>query len=241
MAWRPPATYLPELPYEQLSTAVPQIDALELELVKRHICTSLLKIDCHRVVRFTPHFHPGMENVQAAAVPAFTTLSTSAPNCSREGIPPFTVTTIHECATGKPFWALIHQYTNHCTGIEIRDPSRNGRRIGPDGTSIADDEGGSSGLTPDDTDPVRFEPGHPIQISYTFSVVRKVKGLRNSDIWNLAVGNNYILTLRRQKWRWMFEDDMPKESSVDERRELLRKQPVTEWEAECSAAFEFTE
>lgn len=93
----------------------------------------------------------------------------------------------------------------------------------------------------EDTELVRLEPSQTFGSTYTFSVVPKRKGLRSSDVWNLLAGKTYELTLRKQCWWWMFEDEMTENCDVEERREMLGRRDPSEWKPECSATFEFTE
>lgn len=92
-------------------------------------------------------------------------------------------------------------------GIEIRDPQRNGRRIGPPSIIISTEES-SSRDEDEDTVLLRITPNEPYRHSYTFSTKPEVNGLRSSDTHNLKSGNSYELTLRRAGWWWMYEDEM---------------------------------
>lgn len=181
-----------------------------------------------------------MDSSATSNLPVSTTLSTSVPTCSRKGDPPFTVTITYRSLLDRPIWAFVYQYSYQCAGIETRDPERNNRRIGPDSTSLAD-EPDPTWTYFKDSELVRLEPGEVYERQYTYIVVKKAKGLRNSDVWNLKVGNTYGITLRNQKWWWMFEDDMPEGCTEEERETLLQKQPVTEWKPDCSVSFEFVE
>jgi len=68
---------------------------------------------------------------------------------------------------------------------------------------------------------VQLELGEKFEQHYTFSVVAKVDGLRNTDVYNLVKGNEYHVTLRKRYWRWMFEDEMDMRMSHEERERRL--------------------
>ncbi len=184
-----------------------------------------------------------MTEVQETVVPVSLTLSTSAPICYGSGEPPFIVTTTNQCTTERSICALLYSFPHTCNGVEVRDPERNNRRIGPVSTCMEDDtpdpELDRQKLFQHETELVRLDPGQIHRTSYTFSIVAKVHGLRHSDIRVLKDGNSYQLTLREQRWWWMFEDQMPADCSDKEKREILSKQPVTKWKPECSSEFTY--
>ncbi|KAL2060152.1 hypothetical protein VTL71DRAFT_9974 [Oculimacula yallundae] len=165
-----------------------------------------------------------------------TILTTSYPTCALSGQPAFTVTTTYECTASKPIWALVRLWADYSGGIEIRDPQRNHRRIGGGSTLIAD-EWDEDALDLEDTSLVRLEPGQKFSTQYTVSVVPKADGLRNSDIRLMVPGNTYEITIKKQRWRWMFEDEMDKEMDIEERRTILKNRDVAEWKVDCLANF----
>ncbi len=175
-----------------------------------------------------------MESGTDATILVSTSIETSAPVCSRSGDPPFVVTVRYECTTSRPISALVHLNSDACNGIEIRDPARRAaldsrwehRRIGPDTIVMNDEYYGDD--TIDDAEVVRMEPGKLFERPYTFSVVPKLNGIKRSDIWGLKPGTTYELMLRKQTWRWMFEDEMLENCSSEERRELLEKRAAGE-------------
>ena len=176
-------------------------------------------------------------------MPVSTSLSTSPSTCSRGGHPPFTVQIEHKCITAQPIWALIFLDSDRCNGIEVRNPNdldRPNRRIGPPGTSIADNEDAVD-LHGDDTTLIRLEPGLSFTRTYTFSVVPKVRGLRSSDIRNLETGKHYDLTLRQHQWRWMIEDDALRSGTMEGRKRILESLDATIWRSECSVRFQVVE
>jgi hypothetical protein len=168
--------------------------------------------------------------------PVSTTLTTSSPTCSLIGEPPFTATTTYERTTSRPIWALVRLFTDFGGGIEIRDPVRKHRQVGARSTIIAD-EWDEHALDLDDTALVWLESGQTFSTLYTVSVVPKVNGLRDSDVKHLVVGNTYEITLRKRRWRWMFEDEMGGGLSEKERR-VLRKRKVVEWKVDRMVIFE---
>jgi hypothetical protein len=171
--------------------------------------------------------------------PVSTTVTTSPSTCSLSGEPPFKAITEYECTASKPIWALVRLFTDFSGGIEIRDPLRKHRRIGGV-SSIVADEWDEDALDLEDTELVRLEPGQKFSTSYTISVVPKADGLRDSDIRHMVPGNTYEITLRKQRWRWMFEDDMPEDIGEDERRAILKKTEVVEWKVDSQVNFTAT-
>lgn len=119
-------------------------------------------------------------------------------------------------------------------GLEIRDPERKGRRIGPSPDWFCGDEEESRQA---EEDLLRFEQGKAFQQSYTLSVEAKENGLLHSDTWNLVSGKTYRLTLRKSKWRWLYEDELEAAVLQDEAklRSILSEEPRVEWKPECRA------
>ena len=151
------------------------------------------------------------------------------------GEPPFKAITEYECTVSKPIWALVRLFTDFSGGIEIRDPLRKHRRIGGL-SSIVADEWDEDALDLEDTELVRLEPGQKFSTSYTISVVPKAGGLMASDMRHMVPGNTYEITLRAQRWRWMFEDEMA-DIDEDERRAILKKREAVEWKVDCQVNF----
>jgi len=174
--------------------------------------------------------------------PISTSVATSSAVCHLSGDPPFTVTTTYrhtgtsDNKAGESIWALIYLSSHNGKGIDIRDPQRQNRRMGPSSTNISD-EWDEDDHDVEDSLLVRLQPGQEICTSYTFSVVAKAGGLRNSDIRNMIAGNNYEITLKKRRWRWMFENQMDA-TTKDQRREILERQKAIEWEVDCKAEFE---
>jgi len=171
--------------------------------------------------------------------PISTILTASQSTCSLSGEPPFTATTEYECTASKPIWALVRLFTDYGGGIEIRDPQRKHRQIGARSTIIAD-EWDEEALDLENTELVRLEPGQKFSTSYTVSVVPKAGGLRDSDTKYMVQGNTYEITLRKRRWRWMFEDEMAGDIGEDERRAILKKTEVVEWDVDCQVNFKAT-
>ena len=172
--------------------------------------------------------------------PVSTTLDLSSSTCPRKGEPPFTVTTIYECTTAQPLWALVRLYSHCCGGVQIRDPDRKNRRIGPPGTMLQH-EFDEELLDIEDTELVRLELGYKYLTKYTFSTTPKLNGITHSDVRNLVIGKAYTVTLRRPRWRWMFEKDMPPYLIKHARREVLSEVDMVEWSVGCEASFEVVE
>jgi hypothetical protein len=168
--------------------------------------------------------------------PVSTTLTTSSPTLSLDGQPPFVAITEYECTTSKPIWALVGLFTHVGNGILIRDPQRlvsgKPRRIGPTST-IYEDDWDDKALDLEETELVRLEPGRKFSTSYTISVVPKVDGLRGSDTYAMVKGNTYEISLRKRRWRWMYENGMGEGLSKEEWRELLSKKDPMEWDVDC--------
>ena len=174
------------------------------------------------------------------SVPVATTLSLSASACSRTGDPPFVVTIKHRSTATHPFWALVYRFTDWCSGIEIRDLEHH-RRRGPsplwDAYTYYDEDPDPR----DDTSLERLAPGQALEVAYIFHVERKL-GTFRSDVSKLKDGQRYKVTLRKQKWWWMFEDEMPADCTTDDgRRRVLREQVRCEWKPQCVQEFEMVE
>ena len=84
-------------------------------------------------------------------------------------------------------------------------------------------------------------PGQVFQKTFTLAIEPRSEGRGHSDIYNLEVGKTYELTIRRQKWWWRFEDDMPSGHSDDQRKEFLFAQSPTEWRPENTIDFVSTD
>ncbi len=168
--------------------------------------------------------------------PVSTTVVISPSTCSLSGSPPFRAITEYECTASKPIWALVSLWADFSGGIEIRDPLRKHRRIG--GGSIIDaDEWDEEALDLEDTALIRLEPGQKFSTSYTVSVVPKADGLRDSDTKHMVPGNTYVITLRKRRWRWIFQDEMAQDIDEDERRAILKKREAVEWKVDCQVNF----
>lgn len=173
-----------------------------------------------------------------SAPPVSTALSTSDTSCSLAGDHPFTVFLDWTLAGDRPISALLTQVTGHNIGIEIRDPERKGRRIGPPGDWIADEvESGP----PEESHLVRLSKyGPSFRQSYTFSTKPKQDGLVNSDTRNLVSGKTYELTLRPSKWQWLYDDEVEDAeilSDMQRLRSMLSKEPRVEYRPSSRTAF----
>lgn len=174
---------------------------------------------------------------QADSVPVATTLSLSEPSCSRQGDPPFVVTIKHHSTAPRPIWALVYRFTEWCSGIEIRDLEHH-RRRGPSPLWAAYAQLDEDPDPLDDASLERLAPGQSLQVAYTFAVERKF-GAFPSDVHKLEDGKRYEITLRKQKWWWMFEDEMPTDcTTAEERRRFLGGRMCCSWRPQCVGEFE---
>lgn len=174
------------------------------------------------------------------SAPVATGLCLSTPTCSRKGDPPFVVTIHHQPKASRPIWALVYDFTDWCSGIEVRDFKFH-RRIGPSLGMAAFANLDEDPDPLDDTSLHYLTSEQPLNIAYTFCVHMKESGFR-SDVDKLKDGQRYDITLRKQRWWWMFEDDMPKDCTTDqERREILSKQTCCVWKPQCVAEFDMVE
>lgn len=171
--------------------------------------------------------------------PAVTaSLSTSMPTCSLTGQPPFIVFLTWKLHEERPIYALVTREEGRVIGIEIHDPEKNGRRIGPPPDLPQGDE--------DDA------PSHDEQIfvqlngsedefaqEYTLATEKRQNGLLQSDTWNLKSGKRYELTLRYAKWRWVYQDEVEDGVRRDEAKVLamLRQEPCSVWKPDGQVGF----
>ena len=63
--------------------------------------------------------------------PITASLSTSTPTCALSGKPPFTILLTWKLREKRPIFALVLHEEGRNFGLEIRNPEKNGRRIGP--------------------------------------------------------------------------------------------------------------
>ena len=180
------------------------------------------------------------DRADSVPVPVATTLSLSEPTCSRKGDPPFVVTITHRSTAPRPIWALVYRFTDWVWGIEVRDLEHHHRR-GPSRLWLAYAQFDEDPDLREDTSLERLEPGQSLEMAYTFSVERKFKDFP-SDVHKLQDGQRYEVTLRKRRWWWMFEDEMPMDCTTDDgRRRVLGEQTCCVWKPECVAEFEMVE
>jgi len=84
--------------------------------------------------RFTPH------HSLPPKTPVTSSLSTSTPICSLSGVPSLTIFLDWTLDGDRPICALMTQSRAHNIGVEISDPERKGRRIGPPSDWVCYDE-----------------------------------------------------------------------------------------------------
>lgn len=163
-------------------------------------------------------------------------LSTSTPVCSLSGQPKFTILLDWRLTSDRTICASRAQREGRSIGLEIRDPERNGRRIGPSSDYVGDDEGEPS----DDEIFLRLARRDDCDSQYyVFTVEPKQDGLVPSDTYNLASGKAYELTLRKAKWRWLYADELDEAALQDTGKivERLQEEPQSEWKPDCRAEF----
>ena len=168
--------------------------------------------------------------------PVTSNLSIPTPVCALSGAPSLTVSIDWKLDGNRPIWALIAQPKGHNIGIEIRDPERKNRRIGPPPDLVGTDDEKESDPLPDE-EILRIEGETTFRQSYTLCTEKKGNGLLNSDTWNLVSGKTYQLTLRKSRWRWRYEDQFEPTELQDMAtlRALLREEPWVEWKPDCNA------
>ena len=162
-------------------------------------------------------------------------ISTSASNCSLVGKPPFTISVEWQLDGNRAIRALKTMSSHNINiGIEIRDPEKQDRRIGPSPDRYEGDESESA---PIDKMLLHLKEKEAIRQSYTLCVRPKADGLLHSDTWNLKSGKLYNLTLRPFKWRWLYEDEIDASTLGDEDRlrARLSEEPWVEWKPDCRA------
>jgi len=173
------------------------------------------------------------QNAKTPSPPISISLITSSPTCYLSGSPPFSVSIVWTLSGSRPIWALIPFNTKFTCGIEIRDPERNGRRIGPPSIGISDED---SDVDDGDSAVAKITTDEPYRHTYTLTTKPKAGGLRSSDTWNLKSGKLYHLTLRKMTCKWMYEDEM-REGDDAERRKKLEKQLAALLKPDIQATF----
>lgn len=164
--------------------------------------------------------------------PITASLTASTPFCALSGTPPFTICLEWTSHSDRAIHAIQTRVIGHNIGLEIRDPARKGRRIGPPSDRLCGDGDGEDGLPDDEERLVRLEKrGDCFREEYTLGVERKRRGLVNADLWNLAGGKGYALTLRKEKWRWVYADEVGVGDGAEDGvlRGLLEREPWVEW------------
>lgn len=195
--------------------------------------------------------HPVAVKLLGKKAPSFTTrptlpppppitsfLSTSTPSCSLSGNPPFTVILDWKLDGDRAIFALLTRRRGMNIGLEVRDPERNGHRIGPPADGTWGDRDDSP--PPDEEELVRLEKmGDSFSQSYTLATKPKLRGIILADTWNFKSGNTYALTLKKTQWRWLYEDEV--EDAVLQDRammiERLGREPKVQWKPDCRVEF----
>ena len=170
--------------------------------------------------------------------PVTASLSTSTPTCSLSGHPPFTVFLTWKLHEERPIYALVTQEEGRVIGLEFRDPEKNGRRIGPPPDVQQGDEDNAPS-----SDKEIFVPLNGLKDNfsqeYTLATEERCNGLLHSDTWNLKSGKQYEITLRKSKWRWVYQDEVVEEVRQAEAKvvEMLRQEPCSVWKPDSRAKF----
>lgn len=170
------------------------------------------------------------------APPVSVSVWTSAPTCSLSGEPPFTVFVNWKLGNDHPISALmIQSLLVRNIGIEIRDPERRRRRLGPhpEWLECGDEE------PPKTVELLRLSRSVLFQQSYTLSAKPKLKGLVSADTRNLVSGNTYEITLREMNWRWLYDNQLPDAVLKDKEKlkEALWQEPTVQFRPECKIEF----
>lgn len=173
-------------------------------------------------------------------LPLTAAITASEETCHRSGDPPFTVSIEYKCDAEATIWVVRPLLAKFCEGVEIRDPTRRNRRIGPTIIGVGNTDGTEDDAFTD-TELLRLDPGTRIVSNYTLTTQRKDHGLLRGDFHNLTIGNVYNLTVWRQQWRWMFESQMPEGCTTEERKALLARQSAIYWKPECTTSFVLAE
>ena len=170
--------------------------------------------------------------------PVMGSLSSSTPTCSLSGHPPFTVFLTWKLHEKRPIYALVTREEGRVIGLEFRDPEKNGRRIGPP----PDVQQGDEDNAPSNDEEI-FVPLNGLKDSfsqeYTLATEERRNGLLHSDTWNLKSGKQYEITLRKSKWRWVYQDEVAEEVRQAEGKvvEMLRQEPCSVWKPDSRANF----
>lgn len=109
--------------------------------------------------------------------PVTSSLSTSTPICSLSGVTSLTIFLDWKLDGDRPICALMTRGRGQNIGVEIRDPERKGRRIGPPSDVICYDE---DELPPNEEELLRLDRGDPFRQSHTLTVEPKHR-LLNAD------------------------------------------------------------
>lgn len=170
--------------------------------------------------------------------PVTAALSPETPICDLSGALPFTVILTWKLNSTRPIYALITQAEGFKIGLEIRDPEKNGRRIGPPPDLGPEEDGATS--NDEDILVILDDPAQWFSQAYTFQTKERRNGVTHSDTWNVKSGKKYELMLRKRKWRWIYQDEIEVAVPVDRVKveEALRQEPYSQWKPECRAEFQ---
>ena len=170
--------------------------------------------------------------------PVTASLSTSAPICATSGDPPFTVSLIWRLHSSRPIYALVLREEGRNFGLEIRDPERNGRRVGPPPNVLQGDM--DDAISNDEEIYVALnglEDG--FSEDYTLDTKERQGGRLPTDTRNLKSGKEYHVTLRENHWRWLYQDEVQENFRSDEAKliEVLKEEPHSKWKSDSRVTF----
>jgi hypothetical protein len=123
--------------------------------------------------------------------------------------------------------------------VIVRDPNHpkgKDRKIGPFPTM--QDEWDQEKVDFEDSELVRLEPGESFETAYTFRVVERPLSYERSDVKYMRDGGTYWMELGHRKCWWMYADDVGKDLTAKEIRELLGRREYIEWQPNCRVGFE---
>ena len=170
--------------------------------------------------------------------PVTASLLTSDPTCSISGQPPFTVFLTWKLHEKQSIYALVTREAGRVIGLEIRDPEKDGRRIGPPPDVLQ----GYFDNAPSNDEEI-FVPLNGLEDmfsqEYTLATEERQNGLLHSDTWNLKHGKEYEMTLRKSKWRWIYQDEVKEEVRQDKAKvvESLQQEPCSVWKPDSQVKF----
>jgi hypothetical protein len=170
--------------------------------------------------------------------PLAISLQSSASTLSLSGEPPYTVTISYICKTIRPIYALISLYTEHASGIIVRDPNHwkaPNRPIGCISTVQCDYD-----PVPEHEDAVFVRLGPEGTFESTFTIGPKPRwGTRGvADTHRMKVDGKYWVDSRTRKYWWLYEDEIEESLTEEEKRKVIvERGNVVEVKPDCRLDF----